>query len=168
MAHVSTAIAVLALMAAEAVEPARPPQAERNPVQAARQAAETLDARGGSAMLIQLYDSSRDADTKETILRTLAEIHDARAVEKLKSVAAGDPDSDLRERAIRLLAERSEVSFLVQIYDAEKDADVKDRVLRLLAERDDETARKKLLAVAQSDPDRDLRERAIRELGRQP
>jgi len=116
----------------------------------------------GSATLVALYDSSKSAETKETILRYLAEIDDAQARQKLLTVAKGDADPELREAAIRRLAERGQTPLLVELYDAEKDADVKETILRRLGERDDDAARKKVLAVAKTEADTNVRERAIR------
>lgn len=53
---------------------------------------------------------------------------------------------------------------MAQLYDSIQDADVRDRLIRLLAERGDRAARSKLAAIAAGDPNPDLRERARREI----
>lgn len=73
--------------------------------------------------------------------------------------------SDLRDRALRALEDagiRSEE--LVQLYDGIGDRDLKDRLIRLMADRDDTVSRDKLARIAANDPDADLRERARRKL----
>ena len=72
---------------------------------------------------------------------------------------------DLRDRAVRALDEsgiRSEE--LVRLYDTIADRDLRDRLIRLMAERGDDVSRDKLAKIATSDPDADLRERARRKL----
>jgi HEAT repeat protein len=116
----------------------------------------------GTTTLVQLYETSTSADTKETILKYLAEIGDAPARQKLMHVAKTDPNSELREVAIRRLAEHGQTPVLIELYDAEKDSEVRETILRRIAEREDEIARKKILTVAKTGANSDLRERAIR------
>ena len=73
--------------------------------------------------------------------------------------------SDLRDRALRELDEsglRSEE--LVRMYDSLTDRDLRDRLIRLMAERGDGASLDKLRKIVASDPDADLRERARRKL----
>jgi hypothetical protein len=72
---------------------------------------------------------------------------------------------DLRDRALRALDEsgiRSEE--LARMYDSIADRDLRDRLIRLMAERGDAASLDKLGKIATSDPDADLRERARRKL----
>lgn len=76
-----------------------------------------------------------------------------------------DAHSDLRDRALRELEEsglRSEE--LVRMYDSIADRDLRDRLIRLMAERGDGASLDKLRKIVASDPDADLRERARRKL----
>ena len=73
--------------------------------------------------------------------------------------------SDLRDRALRELEEsglRSEE--LVRMYDSIADRDLRDRLIRLMAERGDGASLDKLRKIVASDPDADLREQARRKL----
>jgi hypothetical protein len=56
--------------------------------------------------LVRLYDSIADHELRDRLIRLMAERGDAVALDKLEKIATGDPDSDLRERARRKLAER--------------------------------------------------------------
>jgi hypothetical protein len=68
-----------------------------------------------------------------------------------------------RERAIRTLAEAGvPTSRLVAIFDAVTPYQLRDRLLRLMAERGDDAAVDKLIKVARSTGEDDLRRRAIR------
>ena len=136
-------IASLPLLSALAAEPTAL-QVDRAPVS-------TRDA--GSSTLIALYDSSRDTETKEVILGFLAERNDSVSREKLLSVARRDTDPELREVAIRQLAERGQTALLIELYDGEQDTDVKETILHLLGERDDEAALKKLIEAARTATD---------------
>ncbi len=71
--------------------------------------------------------------------------------------------TDVRDRALRVLSEAGmSTPDLVALYDAIHDSELRDRLIRLLAERGDRDARAKLADIATNDPDPDLRERARR------
>lgn len=70
---------------------------------------------------------------------------------------------EVRDRALRVLSEAAvPTADLVKLYDAIHDADLRERLIKLLAERGDREARSKLSDIAQNDPDPDLRDRARR------
>lgn len=58
-----------------------------------------------TAELISLYDAVTDRSVRDRLVSILAERGDKAARDKLKSIATGDPDEDLRRRATRKLAE---------------------------------------------------------------
>ncbi|HEX9580331.1 MAG TPA: HEAT repeat domain-containing protein, partial [Gemmatimonadales bacterium] len=71
----------------------------------------------------------------------------------------------VRDWALRLLGELAvESDRLADLYDRADRSDLRQRVLRLLAERADDAAVEKLIAVAVSDPDPDARRFAVRRL----
>lgn len=73
--------------------------------------------------------------------------------------------ADLRDRALRALDESGIGSAeLVRLYDTIPDRELRDRLIRLMADRGDDVSRDKLGRIAASDPDADLRERARRKL----
>jgi hypothetical protein len=72
---------------------------------------------------------------------------------------------DLRDRALRALDESGiRPEELVRLYDTIADRDLRDRLIRLMAERGDTVSRDKLARIVREDPDADLRERARRKL----
>jgi hypothetical protein len=76
-----------------------------------------------------------------------------------------DEHAELRDRALRVLDESGIRSAeLARLYDSLADRELRDRLIRLMAERDDAVSRDKLGRIATSDPDADLRERARRKL----
>jgi len=118
-----------------------------------------------TARLISLYDSSKDADTRETIVRYLADHTDDAAITKLVAIAKSHDDDDVRERAIRSLAQDSSAArtkLLIELYDGLDSSDLKELAIRCIAGRDAE-GNAKVIAVAKSEKeDDDARERAIR------
>ena len=59
-----------------------------------------------TADLVAMYDSVTDRDVRDRLVNILAERGDRAALAKLRSIATGDPDEDLRRRATRKLAEK--------------------------------------------------------------
>lgn len=72
---------------------------------------------------------------------------------------------DLRDRALRSWAEAGGgTAELVKLYDDVGTSALRQRLIRLLAERADDVAIDKLIAVARTDPDEGLRRFAVRRL----
>jgi len=121
-----------------------------------------------TTFLIRLYDELRDIDLKATVLRELARRDHQSAAQKVLAVAKSDrEEADLRERAIRELAEDSgeaTTTLLIELYDTITDSDLKETVIRQLADRNDAKSEQQLQAIVKSEPDRDLRATAIRHL----
>lgn len=59
-----------------------------------------------SEELARLYDTIGDRELRDRLIRLMADRGDSVSLDKLNKIAASDPDSDLRERARRTLAER--------------------------------------------------------------
>ncbi len=57
----------------------------------------------GATNLIQIYDASQDAKTKQYLIRSLAYNKSPKAIEKLKQIAKNDNDPQIRSAAIRSL-----------------------------------------------------------------
>ena len=126
----------------------------------------SLAEMGDIAYLQSAYRSVDDDELRERILRSVAEGGGAETMKWLRDVARDTKErSSLRERAVRSLAESGvATSELVSLYDSVTDHVVRDRLVSLLAERGDRAARDKLRAIAENDPDDDLRRRAVRKL----
>jgi HEAT repeat protein len=74
-------------------------------------------------------------------------------------------ESELRERAVRSLFDAGVASEkLAFLYDRAEDERVRERILRLLADRGDDAATDKLIDIVNFDRNQSLRERAIKSL----
>ena len=126
----------------------------------------SLAEMGDVAYLQTAYRSVDDDGLRERILRSVAESGGSETTKWLRDIVLDSKErSSLRERAVRLLAESgAPTSELVSLYDAVPDRVVRDRLVSVLAERGDRAARDKLRAIAENDPDDDLRRRAVRKL----
>ena len=136
------------------------------PTSVRERAIRSLAEMGDVAYLQSAYRSIDNEDLRERILRSVAEAGGSETMKWLRDIAR-DPkeQSSLRERAVRSLAEAgAPTSELISLYDAIPDRAVRDRLVNLLAERGDRAARDKLRAIAENDPDEDLRRRAVRKL----
>jgi hypothetical protein len=65
-----------------------------------------------------------------------------------------------------LTATGSATATLISLYDNARDADAKETIVRHLAERGDPAAIAKVIAIAKSDADNDLRQAAIRQIAK--
>lgn len=63
------------------------------------------EAGAPTPQLVTLYDAVPDHTVRERLVNLLAERGDRAARDKLRAIATGDPDEDLRQRAVRKLAE---------------------------------------------------------------
>jgi HEAT repeat protein len=121
---------------------------------------------GDLAYLQSAYRSVEDDGLRERILRSVAEGGGSGTMKWLRDIVRDTKErSSLRERAVRSMAESgAPTSELVSVYDAVTDRVVRDRLVSVLAERGDREARAKLRAIAENDPDEDMRRRAVRKL----
>ena len=126
----------------------------------------SLAEMGDVAYLQSAYRSVDDDGLRERILRSVADGGGTETMKWLRDIARDTKErSALRERAVRSLAESGAATAeLVSLYDAVTDHVVRDRLVSVLAERGDRAARDKLRAIAENDPDDDLRRRAVRKL----
>jgi HEAT repeat protein len=117
--------------------------------------------------LMKIYSSDSEAEVKRAVLHALSETKSPGAQARLLNLARTEPNPDLRKRAIHVLAERGEavVEDLINLYDFEKTPEVRRTILRSLSEIKGTKVEDKLLAVASSDENTDLRRQAIRLLG---
>jgi HEAT repeat protein len=124
----------------------------------------TLAEAGYTTQLRSLYGRLNIVELKERIIRAAAEHGSQDDTRWIEQIAMDEREAEqLRERAVRVLAEESGVptARLVAIYDGVTPYSLRERVLRLLGERGDEAAIDKLIKVARSGEE-DLRRRAIR------
>jgi HEAT repeat protein len=117
--------------------------------------------------LMRIYSADPDANIRRQVLHALAEMEGARADAKLLEIAQnGSEDPELRKTAIGRLADR-EGAFdnLVRLYDADRGSDIRERLLNVFADSDDPRALAKLLEVARTGDNVELRKFAQRRLG---
>jgi hypothetical protein len=112
--------------------------------------------------LVALYDSEKDTEHRELILRELGDRDTAEARKKLTDVASRETDKELQETAVRLLAEQGDTPAVIAMYDAQKDPELKEVILRELGDRSDAAAQQKLVSIMRGDGDPELREAATR------
>jgi HEAT repeat protein len=128
--------------------------------------------------LSQLYDAERDEDVKRVIISMIARQNNPEATAKLMQIAKSDSSPEMRQIAISLLSRRDDAQTLeaiIQLYNAERDEDVKRQILGLLYRRAEsgksgqpgsETALRKLMDIARTDPDEETRRSAIHYVSR--
>ena len=116
----------------------------------------------GIDLLLKLYDSTQDLETKRTILSYLGGSDNPKAAEKVLSIARADPNLELRRAAISYIAGQDKsFDVLVSLYERDSDIQIKLAVLSYLADSDDSRVVDKLFSIAQSDPSPELRRAAI-------
>jgi HEAT repeat protein len=117
--------------------------------------------------LMRIYTTDPDIKIKQQVLHALAEMDGPRANAKLLEIAQNNNENiEMRKTAISRLSER-EGAFdnLVRIYDADRTLDIRKRLLNSFAESNDPRADAKLLEVARTGDNVELRRYAIRRLG---
>ena len=115
-----------------------------------------------------LYASLDNDDAREAVIAALNDVGGAENVGWLLAVAgdAGQPVS-LRRRAASSAARAGAPSAdLVRLYDATTDRGFKRALVDLYAQRADAASVDKLLAIARTETDRNVRRRSISRLGR--
>jgi HEAT repeats len=112
--------------------------------------------------LVALYDSEKNTEHRELILRELGDRDTAEAQKKLADIASRETDKELQETALRLLAEQGDTPAVIAMYDAQKDPELKEVILRELGDRSEAAAQQKLVSIMRGDSDPELREAAAR------
>ena len=117
--------------------------------------------------LMRIYTADPDIKIKQQVLHALAEMDGARASSKLLEIAQNNNESiEMRKTAISRLGEREgSLDNLIRIYDADRTLEIRKRLLNAFAESDDPRADAKLLEVARTGDNVELRRYAIRRLG---
>jgi hypothetical protein len=112
--------------------------------------------------LVALYNSEKNAEHRELILRELGDRDTAEARKTLADVASRETDEELKETAVRLLAEHGDTPAVIAMYDAQKDPELKEVILRELGDRSEAAAQQKLVSIMRGDSDPEMRETAAR------
>jgi hypothetical protein len=96
------------------------------------------------------------------------EIPESELLPQLVKIARTDANAEVRREALRAIAKlRSEASVdaLISIYDGSKDVKTKEWIIRGLASNGSKKSAQKLISIAQSDSDPQMRLQALRSLG---
>jgi hypothetical protein len=122
---------------------------------------------GDRAEARALFDGLGSFQLKDRALRMAGEAHDAGTNQWLRDIAVDEAQHrELRDRALRILADHAMASSeIAALYDQLNSSELQRRIIRILAERDDKQGVEKLIEVAESDPDANMRRYAIRRLG---
>jgi len=118
--------------------------------------------------LLQIYNTEKDPQIKQSLLRTFADSRDPRAQAKLLEIARGSDSVELRSYAIRWLGDRDDeqtVGQLVAMYDGEQNQQLKMALIRAFGDSKQKVAVHKLMAIARGDSSVELRKVAVRYLG---
>jgi beta-lactamase regulating signal transducer with metallopeptidase domain len=107
------------------------------------------------------------SDLDATLQQTqLALVQRDRAMAQFQqSLAAQELQQEPRARTPEESAKT--VDFLIKLFDSEKNIDMKESVLHYLASSDDQRAADKLLSIARTDPNQDLRMAAVTWIARE-
>jgi len=110
-------------------------------------------------ILADVYKASSDSAVKRAILRSFMTANDK---ERLFAAAKSETDQSLRGEAVRQLGVMRAGSELAQLYQSESSSDVKKSILQAMFVGGDAD---KLIELAKSEKDPELRKTAIRNLG---
>jgi HEAT repeat protein len=115
-----------------------------------------------------LYAKLPSEKTKDAVLESMGEMGGAANAKWLMTIAANDNESlRLRRRAVQL-SERAgtPVGELAKLYDQVDDPQMKDAIISTLSNNGTKAATDKLLGIAKSDQNYQMRRRAVNALGR--
>lgn len=132
--------------------------------QAAHAIGESRD-RGSLNTLQGLYESVKEVEVKRGIIQAAGNNQEREAAFAfLMKIAKTDPEKQSRRTAVQQLGEFDRANIvdeLSKLYSGEADADVKKAILHALAETKSPAAQGRLLELAKSEPNPELRKRAI-------
>jgi HEAT repeat protein len=117
-----------------------------------------------AGFLKSLFAKVESNDLKEKIIFSLSQMGGADNYRWLMDIALNqNEDIEIRKNALFWAGQgRSvDVADLVRLYDSMKDREMRDQLIFLYSQRREEAALDKLFAIGKSDPDRELRKKAI-------
>lgn len=121
--------------------------------------AEALDA------VIDLYAAGQSVTFKKKLVYVLGQFEDRRALEQLRTIALNDADASVRKEALFWLAEEGgpeALPMLEEIARARRDdVEVQKQLIFAFAQMADEGGIGRLIEVAKTHPNRELRKEAI-------
>lgn len=123
-----------------------------------------------TGVLLQLYDSLDNKELKKEVISHLrgGKENNRKIIEKLRQIGQSSSDPELREAAIRRLSriqDAESAGALISLYDNSKEAKTRENIIRGLGVNGSKKAIEKLMSIAKSDPDPQMRLHAVRRLG---
>jgi HEAT repeat protein len=118
-----------------------------------------LGSAGNRQVLDEIYAASNDINVKRQVLRGFMMGGDRARV---LAAATGEKSPELRAEAVRQLGMMGARDEVWQLYQKETDVEVKEQMMQALFHGGDAT---RLIEIANSDPNVELRRRAVRQLG---
>jgi len=115
--------------------------------------------RDNRALLSEIYDSSNDVDVKRRVLRAFMV---AGEKDRVLAAAMNEKQPELRAEAVQQLGVMGAHEELAQLYQKETAFDVKRRILQAMFVGGDAT---RLIELAKTEPNPELRRTAVRNLG---
>jgi HEAT repeat protein len=111
------------------------------------------------ALLSEIYSASNDIDIKRRVLRAFMVSGEK---DRVMAAATGEKVPELRAEAVQQLGVMGAHAELAQLYQKETSVDVKRRILQAMFVGGDAT---RLIELAKSEPNAELRRVAVRNLG---
>jgi len=117
-----------------------------------------------AAYLRSLYGRVKSSSTKERVLFSISQMHGEEPGRWLLEIASDDKEPlELRKRALFWAGQRSssDLTTFTGLYDRMSSREMKEQLIFVYSQRHEAAAVDKLLEVAQKEPDRELRKKAI-------
>jgi len=112
-----------------------------------------------------LFSKVEGCDLKEKIIFALSQMRDASNYRWLMDIALNEhEDIEIRKKALfwsNQGGNRADIADLVRLYDSMKDREMRDQLILLYSQRREDAALDKLFQIGKTDPDRELRKKAI-------
>jgi HEAT repeat protein len=117
-----------------------------------------------AAYLRGLYGRLKSSSTKERVLFSISQTHGEGSGRWLLEVASNDKEPmELRKKALFWAGQQnsSDLTTFTGLYDKMSSREMKEQLIFVYSQRHESAAVDKLLEIAQKEPDRELRKKAI-------
>lgn len=116
------------------------------------------------AFLRTLFDQTTDEDIQNAIIQAMSQARGDEANRWLLDVIQNEKQPvETRKKALFWAGQRNdiELSQLLPLYDKLKDDDLREHFIFVLSQRHESAAADKLVQIAKSDPDKEMRKKAL-------
>jgi HEAT repeat protein len=120
-----------------------------------------------AAFLRALYPRLGDEELKEQVIQSVAQVEGSDVAAWLEGIVNNANESlELRKKALFWRADMGDAtSLLIRFYEQSRDREMREQAIWLLSDQKSSTALDKLIAIARTEPDVELRKKAIFWLG---